>query len=89
MSEAIVLVGCWPRWISADLAAAHDDEPSFASIRAFDFSVLRTGMPQRPDPRAIPPINGRPQICCVYSNTRRCVRNLLQKVKKRQRWAAA
>jgi hypothetical protein len=48
MSKAICPVSFWARWMSAGLAAAHGDEPSFASIRAFDFSVLRTGMPQRP-----------------------------------------
>jgi hypothetical protein len=48
MSKAVGLVGCWPRGMSADLTVAHCDEPSFASIRAFDFSVLRAGMPQRP-----------------------------------------
>jgi hypothetical protein len=48
MTKAIVLVGCWPRWISADLTAAHCDAPSFASIRAFVVYVLRAGMPQRP-----------------------------------------
>jgi hypothetical protein len=48
MARAMIFVGCWPRWMSADLAAAHCDEPSFASIRGFVFYVLRTGMPRRP-----------------------------------------